>query len=65
MEKFVFDDNGNVIDTYCEHEYDDEGYCTCCGHLKYMSTAYCEAHGVDYECFYPEPILDSDYPTYD
>lgn len=47
MEKFVYDDDGNVIDTYCEHEYDDEGYCTCCGDLKYMSPAYCDAYGVD------------------
>jgi len=48
MERVIYDENGNVIDVVCDHEYDEDGYCTCCGAIKYMSPAYCDIHGCDY-----------------
>lgn len=48
-EVLVYDDDGNVIDTYCEHEYNADGYCECCGDIKYMSPAYCSLYGCDME----------------
>lgn len=46
-EILIRDDNGNVIDVVCNHEYDAFGYCTCCGAVKYMSLAYCELYCCD------------------
>lgn len=48
-EILIKDENGNVIDVVCDHEYDDSGYCVCCGQVKYGSWAYYELYGGDPE----------------
>ena len=47
MERVICDEDGNVIDVVCDQEYDEDGYCTCCCALKYMSSAYCSEYGCD------------------
>ncbi len=51
-ERLIVDDNGEVLDIVCDHEFNDCGICECCGAIKYGSAAYCDIYDyVDLDLF--------------
>lgn len=46
-EMYIYDDDDTVVDTYCVHDFDDQGICTDCGYIKPFSSAYCDIYGCD------------------
>lgn len=48
-EILIKDENGNILDVACDHEYDQFGVCQCCGYVQYGSIAYRELYGYDPE----------------